>query len=326
MNTGFRAVWVPERRSTGVQRMNIATACLECFERMAQREAQLALPHSAAGRRRVVEAWSARLAGLDLRVPPPVIFRHLVDTVAEVVVELGGQPFDHYAEGKRRDNEAALRLLPALAARVDAEASRPGGDPLATALELAIIGNYIDRGVDLDIDWEAELNAVGQSVDPDILARFRAETVPGARVVVLGDNAGEIALDTLLVRQLLARGCDVTYTVRSRPVINDATLEDAAQVGMTELCRVVESGVDTPGTVLDRCSPQFLQRMRDADVILSKGQGNFEALHGAMDGVYCAFKVKCDRVADETGLRLGSSAFIRLEGANRRRTAGCARS
>ncbi|WP_285905886.1 damage-control phosphatase ARMT1 family protein [Pseudodesulfovibrio pelocollis] len=306
--------------------MNTATACLECFERMAHREAQLALPYSEAGRRRVVEAWSARLAGLDLRVPPPVIFRHLVETVAGVVVEMGGQPFDHYAEDKRRDNETALRLLPALAARLDAEAARPGGDSLAMALELAIIGNSIDRGVDLDIDWEAELNAVGQSVDPDTLARFSARIVPGARVVVLGDNAGEIALDTLLVRQMLARGCDVTYAVRSCPVINDATLEDAARVGMTELCRVVESGVDTPGTVLDRCSPQFLERLRDADVVLSKGQGNFEALHGAMDGVYCAFKVKCDRVADETGLPLGRSALIRLDWANRLTTAGGARS
>ncbi|MUM78122.1 DUF89 family protein [Pseudodesulfovibrio sp. F-1] len=302
--------------------MNTATACLECFGRMAQREARLALPDDEAGRRRIAEAWEDRLAGLDLNVPPPVIARHLADTVAEVVVELGGCPADYYLDDKRRDNQAALRLLPGLQARLDAEAAKPGGHPLALALELAIIGNCMDRGVDLNLDWESELDALDRCVDPAILARFSAETLTGARVMVLGDNAGEIVLDTLLVRQLLARGCDVTYAVRSRPILNDATLDDAAEVGMTRLCRVTESGVDTPGTVLDRCSPGFLRLLRDADVVLSKGQGNFEALQGSMDGVYCAFKVKCERVAAETGLRLGASALIRLEGADRRGVAG----
>jgi uncharacterized protein with ATP-grasp and redox domains len=92
-------------------------------------------------------------------------------------------------------------------------------------------------------------------------------------------------------------------------VLNDSTMADARAVGMTSLCRVVESGVDTPGTVLSRCTPEFLDRMRASDVILSKGQGNFEALDGAWEGVFCAFKVKCKRIARKTGLAFGSSAF-----------------
>jgi len=184
------------------------------------------------------------------------------------------------------------------------------GDPLALALELSVIGNYIDRGVELDVDWEAELADVARTLSPDVLTRFKAHARSGARVVVLGDNAGEIALDTLLVEVLLRRGCEVVYAVRSRPILNDAIMADAAYVGMTRLCQVVESGVDTPGTVLDRCAPEFRQRLDQADVILSKGQGNYESLQGELAGAYCAFKVKCQRLVDETGLGLGDSAFI----------------
>jgi hypothetical protein len=177
------------------------------------------------------------------------------------------------------------------------------------ALELAIIGNYIDRGVELDFDLEKELAEVAESVSPDVLAKLRGRLVRGASVLILGDNTGEIVLDTLLVRELNRLGCEVTYAVRSRPVLNDATMADAKTVGMTELCDVVESGVDTPGTVLSRCTEEFIERMRRSDVILSKGQGNFEALHGLWPGVFCAFKVKCPRIARKTGLEFGASAL-----------------
>ena len=287
--------------------MNTATACLPCFRKMIRREAQLACPDDEVAQARIVGTWERRLPEFDLRVPPPVIARHLVDTVAAV----SGSRADHYADDKRQANDAVLRLLPGLRNRI--MTGHNPGDLLALALELSVIGNYIDRGVDLDVDWEAELGDVARTLSPDVLARFKAVARPGARVVVLGDNAGEIALDTLLVEALLERGCDVVYAVRSCPILNDATMEDAAYVGMTQLCLVVESGVDTPGTVLDRCTPEFRQRLGEADVILSKGQGNYESLQDEVAGVYCAFKVKCERLVGETGLRLGDSAFIVTE-------------
>lgn len=285
--------------------MNTATACLPCFNKMIRREAQLACPGDASAQARIVEIWEQRLSGLDMRVPPPVIARHLVDTVAAV----SGNRADLYADDKRQTNGAVLRLLPGLRARIMAGKDKPG-DPLALALELSVIGNSIDRGVELDLDWEAELEDVTRTLSPDVMIRFEAAARRGARVVVLGDNAGEIALDTLLVEALLRRGCEVVYAVRSHPILNDATMVDAADVGMTRLCPVVESGVDTPGTVLDRCAPEFRQRLGEADVILSKGQGNYESLQGELPGVYCAFKVKCQRLVDETGLCLGDSAFV----------------
>ncbi|EGB13837.1 protein of unknown function DUF89 [Pseudodesulfovibrio mercurii] len=282
--------------------MDTALECLPCFKRMAIREAKIACPDDPALREEIVARWEALLPRLDMDEPPPSLTRHLSDLVREI-----SGCGDLYAADKAAANAFVLGLLPDLAARVEAE--RGPGDPLRLALELAIIGNYIDRGVELDFDLEKELFQVKDSVSPELLDSFRQQAVPGASVLILGDNTGEIVLDTLLVRELTRIGCEVTYAVRSRPVLNDATMPDAVAVGMTELCTVVESGADTPGTVLDRCTPAFIERMRASDVILSKGQGNFEALDGVWPGAFCAFKVKCPRIARKTGLTFGASAL-----------------
>lgn len=284
--------------------MNTALECMPCFMKMALREARLACPDDESMHHEIVMAWASRLAGLDLHVSPPAIARHL----AELVRSRTGCD-DLYVEDKKLANARVLELLPNIQSRLDRERESLNGDSLALALEIAIIGNYIDRGVDIDVDWEAELKTVCGTIDQNVLIEFKQRAVLDANILILGDNTGEIVLDTLLVEELQRIGCNVTYAVRSYPVINDATMADAEAVGMTRLCQVVESGVDTPGTVLDRCSPEFIKHMENADLILSKGQGNFEALEGNWPGIFCAFKVKCKRVAQDAGLSLGCSAF-----------------
>lgn len=286
--------------------MNTALECMPCFMKMAIREARLACLGDEAMHHEIVTTWCRMLGELDLTVPPPAIARHLTDLIREK-----SGCGDLYLDDKREANLRVMELLPNLEQMLEKERQKENGDPLALALELAIIGNYIDRGVDLGVDWEVELENVSDSISPSMLDEFKAVAQSGADLLILGDNTGEIVLDKLLVKELLARGCKVTYAVRSKPIINDSTLDDAHFVGMTDLCDVIESGVDTPGTVLDRCLPEFLERMKNADVILSKGQGNFESLEGAWPGVYCAFKVKCQRVAEDAGLPFGSSAFYK---------------
>lgn len=279
---------------------------MPCFMKMAIREAQLACPDDEAMQHEIVMAWGGLLAGLDLNQPPPAIARRL----ARLVEEKTGAG-DLYVEDKREANERVLQLLPGLRELVAAERNAVDGDPLALAMELAIIGNYIDRGVELDVDWEHELANVAGTISKDVLEEFHSRAVAGADILILGDNTGEIVLDMLLVEELQRRDCRVTYAVRSRPVINDSTMADAISVGMTDLCEVVESGVDTPGTVIDRVTPEFLDRMRAADILLGKGQGNFESLDQNWADVFCAFKVKCKRVARDAGLPFGSSAFLK---------------
>ena len=289
--------------------MNTSLDCVPCFMRMALGDARLACPGDEAMHYAIVTAWGRRLGELDLTQPPPAIARHLVDLVTDMT-GCG----DLYIDDKRESNERVLQLLPGLRRKVDASRAEGETDALALALELAVIGNYIDRGVDLEVDWEAELDEVSSAFSANTLSEFMARARPGAKILILGDNCGEIVLDMLLVEELKRRGCQVTYAVRSRPVINDATMADAQAVGMTGLCEVVESGVDTPGTVLDRCTPAFIHRMRGADMILSKGQGNFEALQGSWPGVFCAFKAKCARVAAEADCPVGTSVLMVTRG------------
>jgi len=274
--------------------------------KMAIRDARLACPGDEAMHHRIIAAWGKKLGELDLCQPPPDIAGHLADLIRSMT-GCG----DLYRDDKLKNNAQVLELLPDLRSLVQNCRAQRGGDSLALVLELAIIGNYIDRGIEFDFDLDKELGNVSATISQQILNDFKSLIKPASQVLILGDNAGEIVLDMLLVEELKIRECDVTYAVRSKPAINDATMEDAVAVGMTRLCRVVESGVDTPGTVIDRCSPEFIERMLQADVILSKGQGNFESLEGVWPGVFCAFKVKCDRVANETGLTFGDSVFCK---------------
>lgn len=291
--------------------MNTALECMPCFMKMAVRDSYLACPDDEQLQYEIVMEWGRILGELDLSSPPPAIARRL----SRLIKEKTGVS-DLYADDKRQANERVLELLPDLKRKIETERSTVGGDPLALVLELAIIGNYIDRGVDIEVDWEDELANVADSICSDVLEDFRSLVVAGAEVLILGDNTGEIVLDMLMVEELQRLGCNVTYAVRSEPIINDSTMEDAEFVGMTKLCPVVESGVDTPGTVLELCTPKFLDRMRAADVIISKGQGNFESLEDKWPGIFCAFKVKCKRVAADAGLPFGSSAFRKTSIAN----------
>ncbi|MFW5735032.1 MAG: damage-control phosphatase ARMT1 family protein, partial [Oceanidesulfovibrio sp.] len=165
-----------------------------------------------------------------------------------------------------------------------------------------------------EFDWETALEAEREAVwGEEAYPVFRERVRPGARVLIMGDNAGEIGLDTLLVKVLSERGAEVTYAVRDKPVLNDATMADAERVGMTRLCRVVSSGSDAPGAVLDRLNPATRKLMGESHVLLSKGQGNFESLEGRVANVFFALKAKCRVVARALDVEQGASVFVHHE-------------
>lgn len=287
--------------------MTLAEACLPCLMHQGMRAVRLAAPGDKALQLEAAQAWTEHLCRARMDQPPPRLAGELYGLVARLTGNA-----DPFREHKEQANRRALALLPRLRALLD-----KASDPLALALAVAITGNYIDAGVSAEFDWEGELeghaNGTVPGVDHAELAPFRQALRPGARVVVLGDNAGEVVLDTLLVRALLDTGARVVYAVRGRPVLNDATLEDARAAGMDRLCEVADTGSDCPGAVPERCDPAFLDRMRAADVVLSKGQGNYESLQGRWPGVYYAFKAKCPVVSGRLGVKEGASLFVREE-------------
>jgi hypothetical protein len=125
-------------------------------------------------------------------------------------------------------------------------------------------------------------------------------------VIYFGDNAGEIVFDRLLVEQMAAGGARVAFAVRGGPILNDATLEDAVYVGMDQVADVVSSGVVSPGTLLGHADPTFLDRFHRADLVLAKGQGNFEGLSDVEGPLFFLLKVKCPVIARHLGAELGA--------------------
>ena len=148
-----------------------------------------------------------------------------------------------------------------------------------------------------------------QSFGIDDYSDFQKELRPGRRLLYLGDNCGEIVFDRVLVEQLLAKGVKVTFVVKSGPIINDATLEDAQFASISAICPVIETGSNDIGVGWANVSASFRRHVRMADIIIAKGHGNFETCIGKRGNYYFLLKAKCDVVASELGVKNGDTVF-----------------
>jgi len=282
-------------------KMRTQLDCLPCFLTMALSGIREACPGREDIHESVMKHWAAGFADADLSESPPSLAGRLFRETGHYV-----DGVDIFKTQKEEANRRVLELLPQVREQV-----LSCENPLLAAMGVSIIGNYMDCAVMGEFDWESELEHLEKDLDQELFARFLERVKSEKALLVLGDNAGEIGLDTILSSLLQEQGVKVTYAVRGCNILNDATMVDAQKVGMTDICEVVTSGVDTPGTVLDRCSVDFRARLTEAPVVLSKGQGNFESLWGVMPEVFYAFKVKCPVVARITGHAVKTSLFCR---------------
>ena len=240
-------------------------------------------------------------ATLDMTQPPPVIGQ----IIHRKLREMTGVD-DPYRETKSGFNRVAMELLPELAAQV-----KQSPEPLLAAARLAIAANVIDLGATGTLTQAdaraALLDAFNEPFHAD-WKEFREAAAEATDILYLADNAGEIVVDRLLIEELGHRR--VTVAVRGGPAINDATLADAHEVGMDDLVGVIDNGSDAPGTILDDCSSSFRERFDRADLIISKGQGNFETLSHVEANLFFLFKVKCQLVASHVGLPNGTQVLV----------------
>jgi uncharacterized protein with ATP-grasp and redox domains len=218
---------------------------------------------------------------------------------------------DPYRSVKDAYNRIALERLPALKALAAGSA-----DLLEGAVRIAIAGNVIDFGIYESIDLD---RAIEESFRlPLSEAEYRAfsqEVQNARRILYLCDNAGEIVFDRVLLEALRTPGKDVTAVVKGSPVINDATLDDARTAGLHECATVTDNGNDGIGTLLEICSERFLEAYRSADLIISKGQANYETLVGEKNSrIFFLFKVKCPVVAGFLGRKNGDIVLTRGRG------------
>ncbi len=178
--------------------------------------------------------------------------------------------------------------------------------PFHVAVKLAIAGNIIDyaaHSVPEDIECKIK-ELISQPVDSKYIDSLQADVLVAKNVLYLGDNAGEIVFDKLLLETM---GCEnVTYVVRGKAVINDVTYEDVGQTAIDQLCNVISNGFDAPSTILEFCSDEFVETFENADLIISKGQGNFEGLmNQKKSNIYFLLTVKCPPIAEILGLNIG---------------------
>lgn len=213
---------------------------------------------------------------------------------------------DPYRDEKKKYNTMALELYPCLEEIADSSAN-----PLETAAKLSVVGNVIDLGIRTEINIDATIEqALGPGFALDKSARMMELLRQPRRVLYLVDNAGEIVFDKLFVQKLVDAGHEVTVGVKSGPILNDATMEDAREVGLDKITDVMETGSDWAGTDLETCSAEFLKLFASADVVVAKGQANYETLEGTRRNLFIILKTKCDSVAADIGVPLGKLVFF----------------
>ncbi|MBN1938452.1 MAG: DUF89 family protein [Candidatus Aminicenantes bacterium] len=275
--------------------------CLPCFVRQALAAARMATPDPGV-QETIVREVLKLIDRTDLSLTPAFLAQRFHRRIRDIV---GSR--DPYREAKDRQNALALSFVRDLRAEIESSA-----DPLLTAARLAVAGNVIDLGAPGDVSRNRVRTAVEQALSEPLRNEgdgLREALVSARKILYLADNAGEIAFDRLFVEQLGPNR--VTVAVRGGPVINDATIEDARAVGLDEIVEVIDNGSDAPGTLLDDCGPEFQRRFAEADLILAKGQGNYETLGRHPSDIIFLFAVKCPVIAGLSGAPVGSHVWLR---------------
>jgi damage-control phosphatase, subfamily I len=282
--------------------MRIYLDCIPCFVRQALSAARLATDDEQI-HKQVVRNILRLSADLDMNQSPPVLGQQLHRMIRELV----GME-DPYHKIKKQFNELALKLYSELRSMIIGSEY-----PLETAVRLAIAGNIIDFGVNNPLE-ELDLGtAISESLVAEFhstqLESFQDSVAKAEEILYLCDNAGEIVFDRLLIEQLPYE--KVTVVVKGRPIINDATMKDAELVGLTKAVEVIDNGSDGPGTILESCSQNFRGRFACADLIIAKGQGNYETLSEVNKNIFFVLKAKCPVIARDLECKVGEMILRR---------------
>ena len=268
--------------------MQFSTYCIECLTRR-----QAKLLHAQNDEEKAFACFKEMMQAM-IDAPANVAAPFVVEKFNRIFARYFTDT-DRYAQIKRDSNAFVLRQRDKARAAIAA-----AKDPVLMALRYARAGNYIDFGTLDGQVSDAQLTALlngahRDAVNPGEYAAFRADLDKAQRLLYLTDNDGEIVLDMLLIEALQKTypHLELCVCVRGGPILNDATMEDAREIGLTELVRVIDSGAAMGGTQIGYVGEALTHELERADVILAKGQGNFETMWGCGLNVYYAFLCKC---------------------------------
>ena len=287
--------------------MRIYLDCIPCFFRQALESSRI-LGLDEEKQKVVIDEVSKVIPHISLSASPPEMGKVIHQLIKKVI----GKE-DPFKKIKEKSNRIAKEIYPFLKEKI-----LSSKNPLFTAVEISIAGNIIDYGVNASLEIEREIEKILKKEEESFKKGFFhfkefEETLKKARdILFLGDNAGEIFFDKVLIETIksLYKNKEIIYAVREKPIINDVTMEDALFCGMDKLAKVISSGSDAPGTILDICSEEFKEIFKSVDMVISKGQGNFESLSEEKRKIFFLLMVKCDVVAKDLGTGKGDIILL----------------
>ena len=284
--------------------------CIPCFFKQALEAARLS---GATNRtqKKILDVVALSIPKFPLSSSPLEMARVIYGIVKRITTK-----DDPYAKIKEKSNKLALKIYPKLKEKVTHSRNR-----LLTAIELAIAGNIIDYGVKNSLNVKKELDKILDKESEAIRREnksifnyrgFKCALKNAKTILYLADNAGEVVFDRILIEEIkeMDKNKDIIYAVKEKPIINDALVEDARISGISKYAKIVSSGLDTPGTVLSLCSREFLKIFKHADMIIGKGQGNFEALSNSKGPLFFLFMAKCPVIAQDMGCKVGNIILL----------------
>lgn len=271
--------------------------CIPCFVRQAL-DAARQVNTDDAQTHRTLRRILREAADFPFELPPPAMAR----TIHRIIREETGCA-DPYAAIKADSTRLAFRLVEEARETIAAAI-----DPFKMAVRFAIAGNIMDFALAsnwnrLDLGNFIEQTRLHPLDDPAV-DQLRQAVQQAETILYLGDNTGETVFDRLLIEQM--PGKTVRYAVKGAPVINDATLEDALDAGLDEVAELVENGHDAPGTLLEHCSADFRRLFDEADLVIAKGQANYESLSQADRPLFFLTQIKCAVLARDLAAPVGS--------------------
>lgn len=260
--------------------------CIPCFMQQAYRTAKLATSDDRKIKT-VLDSVGDMIKSVSMENTPPETGDVIYKKIREVTSN-----HDPYKEIKQKNIDEALELYPDLK-----EIVKNSDDPLLTAIRIAIAGNVIDLGVSKKFNIVEDLQKI---LKQDFAAFdynvFKEHLSKAKSILYIGDNAGESVFDRILIEQM---DKPATFVVREVPVINDCVVDDAYASGLNYVADIISSGSTAPATILGLCNNDFLDRFENADVVISKGQGNYEGLSEVDRSVFFMLKAKCQVIAND---------------------------
>ena len=292
--------------------------CKQCFYNQIKNTADLINLDSETYKKIYQEVYNL-IENIDYSLPPAEIGGKVYE-----IFHKYSKNYNPYKEIKEEFIEKVLKIYPVLKNKLTKIKDK--NTRLKLASKISALGNIIDFGINSQFDASKEIENIFHILDNlhftiDNFNEFLDQLKKSNTILYIGDNAGETVLDRIFIEEIIeyktkylnkkaeSENLQIIFATREKPIINDATLEDAIKSGLDKVAKLISSGVVSPGTILKNCNKEFLNYYKKADIVISKGQGNFEGLSDEKRKIFFILKAKCDVIANYLKVEKGSLIF-----------------